>query len=1042
MSDHKPPQCIVCPLYKNDMAQTVSASDVAVLFLFSSPDDWNGNTASLSFRDRASDIVKRAIYDLYTEEKSGGSPAGLTITKPMMLLRYNQCFMYAVQCLGSDDTAAQISTCAERYTHHAIGVRKPKVIVTLGTAPLRSLRISGKVKDLRGTVLQVRIAGDVYNVVPTVDPSALLGDDAGLYSLLKKDIARAARVAYVDGYVNPDISEYTTGHSYPRSIEELDALTTEYLAYRYNNQPVSNCLMALDTETNTLVPWSPDAKIIMVSAAVAPGKACGLFLEHRAAPYDWRDALPYVLRLTMSEQPKAWWNLKFDHQMFKCSLVRKVRELAVSPEYKTRLEAISGHTLDEIVNHSCVRNTRWDGLLGEHMLDEDKKGYYGLKVVVADYVPNFSGYEEKLTEEFRRATEAKLALLIEEYKDPVYTSVFGLEDVPLPFTPSKPGLRYSELLVEATDTLEQVANLRRGQTKKNYPTKDAEYLAAKKARLRNTELRIEGWVKNERSEAKKYASFLHAYVTESQDEADEHSSRREGITYEDIDPEVLQQYAAIDADVTYQACRQQRVIAHREDPISAASADGNRQRLITLMDRHYLPLTYTLSEMQEEGVWVDKPYLRSLTVSIDADHKALEKDIREQLHLDLGVDSSPDKLLLNNPKTLSNIFVAYYGLPVIKNTAKGAISVDEDTLLKYAAGGNEVAGKVLTWRKLGKAKTTYVDSFLNLSAADGCIHGNLNLNGTSTGRCSSSDPNLQNTPLMLGSVNIKQAFIPTPIHEDWWWESEENRAKADKYGWVRGDFLVWMDLDFSGAEVRVLTRYAPDKGLIDALLAGQDIHSWMTAEIHGYTYDEVNVGRKVKDSFFDHLRSDTKRVVFGTLYGITAQGLEARMGFTEERAQEIINKLMNRFPAIQSYIQRTRREITSKGYVVTPHGRFRRFPMVRVGRWMESRNHRQGVNYKIQSYCSDIVLSCLQNIAEKRLEMAMRLLFTVHDSVCAEFPYRLLKSLPGFLERSVKDHIKVTFPDIPVPMPYDVSVGPSYGVTMGLPQLLKWLGVA
>lgn len=1042
MSDHKPPQCIVCPLYKNDMAQTVSASDVAVLFLFSSPDDWNGNTSSLSFRDRASDIVKRAIYDLYTEEKAGVQHCGVTITKPMMLLRYNQCFMYAVQCLGSDDTAAQINTCAERYTHHAISSRKPKVIVTLGTAPLRALRIAGKAKDLRGTVLQTRIAGDVYSVVPTVDPSALLGDDAGLYSLLKKDIARAARVAYVDGYVNPDIAEYTTGHSYPKSIEELASLTTDYLAYRYNDQPVSNCLMALDTETNTLVPWSDGAKIIMVSAAVAPGKACGIFLQHRGAPYDWRDALPYVLRLTMSEQPKAWWNLKFDHQMFKYALVHKVRELVVSDSYKRQLEEISGHSVADIIKHACVRNTRWDGLLGEHMLEEDKKGYYGLKVVVADYVPNFAGYEEKLTGEFRKATEAKLALLIEEYKDPAYVSVFGMEDVPLPFTPSSTGLRYSELLLEAETLLEKTSALRKHQIKKNYPTKSMEYLAAKKARLRNTELRLEGWVKNERAEAKKYAAFLHAYVTDTQDESDEHSARKEGVTYEDLDPDALQQYAAIDADVTYQACRQQRVLAHKEDPAAAANADGCRHRLLTLMDRHYLPLTYTLAEMQAEGVWVDKPYLRSLTISIAADHKKIEREIRDQLHLDLGIDTSPENLLLNNPKTLSNIFIAYYGLPVIKNTAKGAVSVDEDTLLKYAEGGNEIAGKVLTWRKLGKAKTTYVDAFLALSAADGCIHGNLHLNGTSTGRCSSSDPNLQNTPHMLGSVNVKQAFIPTPIHEDWWWESAENRAKAERYGWVRGDFLVWMDLDFSGAEVRVLTRYAADKGLIDALLAGQDIHSWMTAEIHGYTYDEVNVGRKVKGSFFDDLRSDTKRVVFGTLYGITAHGLESRMGFTEERAQEIINKLMNRFPAIQSYIQKTRREITAKGYVVTPHGRFRRFPMVRVGRWMESRNHRQGVNYKIQSYCSDIVLSCLQNIAEKKREMAMRLLFTVHDSVCAEFPYRLLKNLPGFLECSVRDHIKVTFPDIPVPMLYDVSVGPSYGVTLGLPQFLKWLAAA
>jgi DNA polymerase I-like protein with 3'-5' exonuclease and polymerase domains len=177
--------------------------------------------------------------------------------------------------------------------------------------------------------------------------------------------------------------------------------------------------------------------------------------------------------------------------------------------------------------------------------------------------------------------------------------------------------------------------------------------------------------------------------------------------------------------------------------------------------------------------------------------------------------------------------------------------------------------------------------------------------------------------------------------------------------------------------------------------------------------------------------------VFGTLYGITAHGLNARMGFTEERAQEIINKLMNRFPDIQTYIEDTKREISLKGFVATPYGRFRRFPMAKVGRWMEGRNHRQGVNFLIQSYCSDIVMSCLKNIAATRRDVALRLLLTVHDSICFEMPLRLIKELPAYLNRSVEGHIKSVFPDMPVTMPYDVTVGYSYGETKDIKKFVQ-----
>ena len=1028
----KPAACATCPLYGNRMAVTVSSASVSVLFLLGSPYESKGNFSSLSFADRASDIVKRAIKDLVLEEARGVTT--LSLVKPMDMLKRGMSFLYSVQCLGSDNTNKIIDTCAANFTHHTIYTRKPKVIVAMGSVALKSLGLNGGIKNLRGCVVKAKICGEEFLVVPTISPMSLLGDDAGLYSIMKNDIARAATVAFTGRGIDVDVSELTNGYAFPNTLSELDALSSEFANYSFNGQPAENSMMSLDTETNTLKPWSSTARIIMLSAAVAPGKATAIFLEHAKAPYDWRKALPYALRITMSKNPKAWWNYKFDYQMFKYALMPKVKDLCTSASYKTELESIVGHSLEDILKADGINNTKWDGLLGEHMLDEDKKGYYSLKTVVSDYVPDFSGYEEKLKDEFKKAQENKLLNSITEFKDPVVKPVLGIDEEELPFRMPSEDKTYSELLGIAEDRLEKTIELRKAQIKKNYPNLTAPELAAKKLVLKTRENRLAEWVKREKAELKHYERFLQDYVVESKISFDEGADKEEAVTYEDLDPLVLQQYAAIDADVTFQICRKQRVNANKED--KKIESPGVQKHL-TLMGRHYLPLTEALSKMQSEGVWVDKEYLQGLHVSIKESSEKIEQEIRDTLSNDLGINTDKDSLVLNNPKTLANIFTAYYGLPVIKRTDKGFSSVDEDTLQAYAEGGNEVAKKVLIWRKLGKAKSTYVDSFLDLSSEDGKIHGNIHINGTATGRCSSSTPNLQNTPHMLGDTNIKKSFIPSPIHEDSWWDNPANVEQAKEYGWEKGDKLVWVDLDFSGAEVRVLTRYAPDKSLIEALVSGLDVHSWMTSEIHGYTYDEVNTGRSVKGSEMEALRSDTKKVVFGTLYGITAHGLNARMGFTEERAQEIINKLMNRFPDIQTYIEDTKREISLKGFVATPYGRFRRFPMAKVGRWMEGRNHRQGVNFLIQSYCSDIVMSCLKNIAATRRDVALRLLLTVHDSICFEMPLRLIKDLPAYLTRAVEGHIKSVFPDMPVTMPYDVTVGYSYGETKDIKKFVQ-----
>ncbi len=1013
----------------------VGSSTPKILFLFGRPASWGGRIRGKNFTDRASSIVTKIVADLVGEEAR--TPTIGVFDKPMRTALTQRTYLYAIQCATETKPNSKISNqCAVAYTRHTILQLNPDVIVAMGNLAFRGLGITGGVKTLRGSTLSVVVGGKQFPVVPTVSPVALLKkEDAGLYSVLKNDIARAAKeVAGIAHTIN--LEELSELYEMPQTIEEVAAIAEEYATYTQEGKTLDNTLMALDTETNTKIPWSTGARIIMFSASVDTNKACAILLNHRESPYDWTEALPYVLKITMSAHPKTWWNYKFDLQMFICSLMPALRELCEDPGYRERLESIVGKTLEEILEVSGIANTKWDGLLGEHLLDEDKKGFYGLKVVVADYLPEFSGYEAALDREFEEASYAETAELLEGLAAPARRAPLGLEvfleeDHLVTLDPSTAFAERSDLIEKDRD---YYRGLWRGYTRKAYPDMDSKTFRARKASLSQSTKALTRLLKDEKALQKDFDRKVRKYGVEHQKHNSIKRSDGEGTaTYEDLKVPVLSVYAAIDADVTKRISRQQRLRAYKEDPPGQA---GFRPILLTLMTRHYLPLTELLSEMQAEGVYVDRTYLESLETEISAEVSRLALSIREKLFNDVGLPLNED-VKLNNPETLGNILIGMYGLPVVKRTDTGQASMSKDVLAEYIEKGYDIARDLLDWRQLGKANNTYIKAYLKLSSIDGCIHGYIHINGTATGRSSSATPNLQNVPYMLGSINIKKAFIPTPIHQLEWWATRKALAVAAKYGWVQGDELIWVDLDFAGAEVRVLCRYAQDPALLAALNGGQDMHSWMTAEIHGLDYKAVDTGRKVKGSEMADLRDATKRVVFGTIYGAGATTIGEQIGVDEREAQIIIDKLMTRFPLIRKYIQDTHREIAKKLRVSTPYGRFRRFPMARIGRWMQGRNERQGVNFLVQSYCSDIVMSCMLNIGKFRREICARLLLTVHDSMCLEMPRRLLPQLTAFLKLRIDDHITEAFPDMPVGMPYDVDVGPSYGEKMELGEYLK-----
>jgi DNA polymerase-1 len=268
------------------------------------------------------------------------------------------------------------------------------------------------------------------------------------------------------------------------------------------------------------------------------------------------------------------------------------------------------------------------------------------------------------------------------------------------------------------------------------------------------------------------------------------------------------------------------------------------------------------------------------------------------------------------------------------------------------------------------------------------------------------------------SYIVKKCIVATPIHRDSWWDSRENQRTAIRYGWTKEDSLVVVDADLSGAEIRILTRYAQDPGLIQAIKGGLDVHSWITSEVHGLPYEDIQAYRKEdtdRGQKYSDLRDGTKGVVFKIIYG----------GTPEDR--NLMDMIFNRFPAIPRYMAETKNAIRGKEILVTPNGRPRRFPLVRMSNKIERRNYRQGINFNVQSYCSDIVMSVLHNIYTHLSKVRGRLMLTVHDSIVFEVPSSEAANINAFLDKHITQHIASEFPDIPVPMTYGFKVGKNYG---------------
>ena len=393
-------------------------------------------------------------------------------------------------------------------------------------------------------------------------------------------------------------------------------------------------------------------------------------------------------------------------------------------------------------------------------------------------------------------------------------------------------------------------------------------------------------------------------------------------------------YAAEDADVTL---RLWRVLKPR---LAAAG-------LTSVYETLERPLVPVLMHMERRGIAIDRQILSRLSGDFAQGMARLEAEI----HAAAG-----ESFNVGSPKQLGDILFGKLGIPGAKKTATGAYATGADVLQDLADQGHELPRLILDWRQLSKLKSTYTDALPGyVHPETKRVHTSFALAATTTGRLSSSEPNLQNIPVRTEEGRkIRSAFVATPGHK-----------------------LV--SADYSQIELRVLAHMAEIPQLVQAFADGVDIHAMTASEMFGVPVAGMD----------PMVRRRAKAINFGIIYGISAFGLAAQLGIAREEAGAYIKKYFERFPGIRDYMEATKAACRRDGYVTTVFGRRAHYPEITAKNpSLRAFNERASINAPIQGSAADIIRRAMIRMepALDAAKLTARMLLQVHDELIFEVP--------------------------------------------------------
>ncbi|MED3764777.1 DNA polymerase I [Ureibacillus sp. FSL K6-8385] len=394
-----------------------------------------------------------------------------------------------------------------------------------------------------------------------------------------------------------------------------------------------------------------------------------------------------------------------------------------------------------------------------------------------------------------------------------------------------------------------------------------------------------------------------------------------------------------------------------------------------------LPLAVILGEMESRGIKVDLSTLEEMGKELQEKIAQLEEEIYEL---------AGEKFNLNSPKQLGVILFEKLGLPVIKKTKTGySTAADVLEKLRYH---HKIVQLILEYRTLAKLQSTYIEGLIKeVHPEDGKVHTRFMQALTSTGRLSSTDPNLQNIPIRLEEGRkIRKAFVPS------------------REGWLL------FSADYSQIELRVLAHMSKDKNLVEAFKQGMDIHTRTAMEVFHVSHDEVT----------PNMRRAAKAVNFGIIYGISDYGLSQNLDISRKEAGEFIEKYFQSFPGVKEYMDNIVREAKLKGYVTTILNRRRYLPDITSKNYnLRSFAERTAMNTPIQGSAADIIKKAMIDIDARLKEEGLqaKLLLQVHDELIFEAPKEEIEKLKEIVPEVMENAIALD-----VPLKVDIAYGETW----------------
>ena len=405
-----------------------------------------------------------------------------------------------------------------------------------------------------------------------------------------------------------------------------------------------------------------------------------------------------------------------------------------------------------------------------------------------------------------------------------------------------------------------------------------------------------------------------------------------------------------------------------------------RENAANVFDGIEMPLVPVLAKMERAGMLVDPDRLRSLSEGLATQITEVERSIR-----DLAGDETFN---IGSPMQLSHVLFDVIGLPTkgLKKTKRGYYSTNAKVLSDLARD-HEIVRLILDWREKSKIKSTYLDTLGPLRRGDGRVHTTYNQTITATGRLSSSDPNLQNIP------------------------TRSELGRTVKTAFSAGEGSVFLAVDYSQIELRLLAHLSGDEHLVRAFNEGEDFHAETAARVFGVQVSEVT----------PDLRSRAKAVNFGIVYGQQAYGLSQSLHISMAEARDMIDRYYEAYPGVRTFLDNVVARAKQTGYAETMYGRRRHIPELKAKNpQLRGFGERTAMNHPMQGTAADIIKIAMARVS-RRLEeegFAAHMILQVHDELDFECPVDEVERLTAMV-RDVMEHVV----DLRVPLIAEASTG-------------------